>query len=540
MIELSTVRRLTLASALVLGAANVVAASLQPSYDGVRRKYIWFGWDTQNLSAEQVLDNAAAFDASVYDGIPVNVVVKDPQTGKSLSVHAIFDNPEITDEMLAPHVPVLKEIVAHRGLRESFISSFYTPKKRVAWTDDEMWAKAARTMAALARAAKAAGVRGLFMDQEEYHPPKQFEWQVGDPTFADCARLARQRGREVFAQAFRDYPEMAVFSCYGMLSADATFDYFGSPDPFDATRQKRDLWPHFFNGMLDAAPFSARLIDGTEMAYEYEQGREEYAKSAACVKVRGRSVVAPENRAKYGAVAQASFGFFMDGYVKTNKTARYWYDALNGSRLGHFDHNLWGATHWSDEYVWLYAASQRMTGIHWRNKNGNFNGWTTPNDRLPGYDQVALANKDPLAWFTLRVGELKAQGKLVNLCTKPMDEILAPNKDRPGMRFGIIEFPEAKAGDWYGFRFRARGEVQSIVRWGETGLRARPLGASILPVCTPMGEPDAEGWRAAVGVVRIPNDVQRPVLVLKTFAENGQTSSISEFALYRLLSHQDR
>ena len=57
---------LSFASAAFL-AFVAVADDGFPSSDCVRRKYIWFGWDTQNLSAEQVLDNAASFDESVYD-----------------------------------------------------------------------------------------------------------------------------------------------------------------------------------------------------------------------------------------------------------------------------------------------------------------------------------------------------------------------------------------------------------------------------------------------------------------------------------------
>ena len=158
---------LSFASAAFL-AFVAVADDGFPSSDCVRRKYIWFGWDTQNLSAEQVLDNAASFDESVYDGVPVVVVVKNPETGKDMRVHYVLDNPEVTDAMIADKIPVLKEIVSHRGLRESFVSSFYTPKTRVPWTDDATWAKAARSMGAIARAAKSAGMKGIFFDRQNW------------------------------------------------------------------------------------------------------------------------------------------------------------------------------------------------------------------------------------------------------------------------------------------------------------------------------------------------------------------------------------
>ena len=55
-------------------------------------------------------------------------------------------------------------------------------------------------MAALARMAKAGGVKGFFGDQEDYHAQKQFERLVGDPPWEEAARLARRRGRQVFAE----------------------------------------------------------------------------------------------------------------------------------------------------------------------------------------------------------------------------------------------------------------------------------------------------------------------------------------------------
>ena len=75
------------------------------------------------------------------------------------------------------------------------------------------------------------------------------------------------------------------------------------------------------------------------------------------------------------------------------------------------------------------------------------------------------------------------------------------------------------------------------MRWGEKGLKRRPMGASICPVVTPMGDPDADGWRMAIGVVRIPNDRQSPIVVLKVNRTEIKDSEIRDFALYRLLSH---
>ena len=131
-------------------------------------------------------------------------------------------------------------------------------------------------------------------------------------------------------------------------------------------------------------------------------------------------------------------------------------------------------------------------------------------------------------------------GKAVQIYRKELPvRLVKPTKEDPNRLFGIVDFPGAKSGEWFGFRFKARGEVQSIVRWGEKGLKCRPMGASICPSATPMGDPDADGWRVAIGVVRIPNERQSPIVVLKVNRTEDKGSDIRDFALYRLMSHWD-
>ena len=76
------------------------------------------------------------------------------------------------------------------------------------------------------------------------------------------------------------------------------------------------------------------------------------------------------------------------------------------------------------------------------------------------------------------------------------------------------------------------------VRWGETGMPRRPKGARVPPVCVPMGPPDAEGWREAACVVRIPADTLRAAIIFSADRERDPTVAYRDFRLYRLMGPQ--
>ena len=75
---------------------------------------------------------------------------------------------------------------------------------RVDWADDKAWANYAENMATVAWLAKQGGLKGLMLDPEEYGAQggslPQYIHTYRDPPFEECAKLARQRGREVFSR----------------------------------------------------------------------------------------------------------------------------------------------------------------------------------------------------------------------------------------------------------------------------------------------------------------------------------------------------
>lgn len=91
---------------------------------------------------------------------------------------------------------------------------------------------------------------GLCFDPECYGGPVRRAWmsavQAKDGHSSnDCVRIARARGRQVAEAVFGEYPTMRFFSFYWWS--------------FNA-----DMMGAFCNGMVEAMPVSARMIDGNE------------------------------------------------------------------------------------------------------------------------------------------------------------------------------------------------------------------------------------------------------------------------------------
>jgi hypothetical protein len=168
------------------------------------------------------------------------------------------------------------------------------------------------------------------------------------------------------------------------------------------------LYPAFIDGWLDAVPPAMTLVDGCESAYRYNS-EQEYLQAAVGIKGACQNLVSPENRAKYRAQVQVSYGIYLDAYW--NPPGSPWYvDGKGGSRVERLGVNVRTALRVADEYVWVYGEK--------------FRWWPTPNksvreqtwdEALPGCERALGFARDSVAFARSRVAELEKAGKLVNL-----------------------------------------------------------------------------------------------------------------------------
>ena len=378
-----------LASTIVFAFACIASALAGPT----GKKFIATGWDLLRVAPEEILKNADAFADSGLDGVSMVFSVRG-KGGETLSHYRILSRTEFDYGSMKKFVPVFRNIVSHKGLSESFLTVYWCPKPedRIAWNDDAGWRIFANNMGVVARTAKEGGLKGLFLDWEDYGNSDQFKRTEHDPPLAETIGLARRRGREIGNAVFGAFPDIRFFS-YWWLCVGSGFA--GLQETERAYRQQDFVWGAFVNGLLDVIPDTAQLIDGREH-YHLESCHNDFYKHSADIQIACQSLVAPENRAKYRRALSVSFGHYLDMYVNDASVSRWYFGPEGGSRLEHFRRNIEQAARAASEYVWLYGEKGLYVPFE-----GCGSKWVaqqkTWEERLPGWSEAVKKVKSALA-----------------------------------------------------------------------------------------------------------------------------------------------
>ena len=472
-------------------------------------------------------------------------------------MNGIFDkktqsrNPLALDRSMFEHnIPLLREITRRPYFRHCFTMIWLAPARygRYDWRDDETWARAATNASVVASVARDGGVNGLIIDIEDYYDQGQYTCGTNDPPYEECRALARRRGAEVFGAVFRENPEATVLA-YGLLSWDRS--YSTADDLRAMMAEKRDLWPAFVNGILDAMPPTAVLVDGCEPAYGFDLRRGDFAASAYWQKVGLLDLVEPENRRKYQDQVRAGFGLYLDRYLRSRKVA--FFGPTDGTAIDHFRRNFSAACKYADEYVWLYGEQQL-----WVKRDG----WKPPKyayeerfigrtweDEMPGLAETVRLVKQGDAGVGQKFEELRAAGSLVNLATEKRirlentTNVVEAAGEPPvyacvgGKRGTVCAHVPVKPGDWYAVEFSGRGRLHGDggqIRWkAPTGYGWCWIPEDRKPVilrAPASGEDANEAWRTGHTVVRVPPGVGELVVWIRLF----DTAEVKDIGVYKL------
>ena len=210
-------------------------------------KFIAYGWDVQAATPEDVLANVAEWDKTPMDGCAISIRIPDGKGGE-FSYKTLMNDPVWSWKELERYEPILRELSKHRSMKESMLSAFRAPTKRIDWEDDAGWGNVASNMAMMARLAKRGGMRGLLVDPEDYPRSRQFYLLPKDGDRAKTIALARKRGQQVFGAVFREFPDITLFA-FWLLSTDKNI--YNASDPEAAMRMTGCLFPAFMDGVLD-------------------------------------------------------------------------------------------------------------------------------------------------------------------------------------------------------------------------------------------------------------------------------------------------
>ena len=482
-------------------------------------KFIAAGWEFNDNRVEHLLARADAMDETPIDGC-ILYLYATARNGKTISSRDIMQQPAWDYADIEPLVPKYRKLLAHKSFRHSFLDCYRAPKKRIAWSDDAEWARVANNVRVAAKFAKACGFIGLRIDPEDYHRQRQYRLIDADGmTYEKAAELARSRGRQMFSGAFEEFPDAKVLA-YFLLSMVNTYiaDVDGRYLRDYMFHSGFDLWPHFVEGIFDALPPTALLIEGNESAYSYRAERMEYYRIGNHVKNNLIGLLTPENQVKYRNQVQNSFGVYLDGYSFHKPGAPYGYymDPIDGSRVRRLGLNLKQAAEVADEFVWFWGEKSC-----WTSKKRK-----TWKDVMPGLYETLLSVKSP--------GELGKEirlkmekGELTNVvknsaCTAEKPEVLpkpywswqdTKKKIRQGvfgadLEFGfgdksslvaegvgsgcfVCDVKGRRAGEIVGISFVSKGRAAVQVGWKKDGKWDWTIPVVFVPIT---GEPDADGW----------------------------------------------
>lgn len=448
-------------SLLLLISGTIFSQEVRPG-----KKIISAGWDMP--TTEYMRENWEAMDArGIFDGCTFNLSAVTPDGKKRVSSLNLWDGEKWEPEWFQSAAANL-DACKFQHMTENFILIISHPGT-VRWEDEAGWNVLREKFTILSQTAKHGKIRGFALDFEDYggglfifHTERGLSWE-------DTKSLVRRRGREFMQALTSSFPD-ADFLAYNLNNM---MQHAGNAENPDAVLESDTygLLPFFLDGMLDALPENARLIDGCGYGYVADSLADFQTRTVNVKQWNGpcERLVSPENRRKYRAQLQTGFGLYLDSYINPPGSSYYFGEKDGGTRLEHFAENLATALSTSDEYVWLYGEGGRWYGqkslyecVEDPNVKsvGKFRSWEV---LLPGISDLICRVKNPHDWALCRMEALKKEGKLLNLAQNP-------------------SFSEGESGKMPShYSFWQNGESHGTARWDETvSFPGTPAGACLL------------------------------------------------------------
>ncbi len=218
--------------------------------------------------------------------------------------------------------------------------------------DDAAWAVVVENWRRLARAAKAAGLRGIHFDNEEYFERWQnYPEDYGSPSrsLAAYRQQTRLRGRQIMAAVVEEFPGVEVFFLHGPYLSEPKTPYAVRRDQAGGA-EYHELRGSFFVGFVEGAGRRGKVIDGGEV-YQYctesdFQTSYRWRKYGIASQKTNCAFIPPYLRSSWAERVGISFGVYNQSWPDPQE------DRMNPSIA---KTTLTNALRRCDEYVWFYA-----------------------------------------------------------------------------------------------------------------------------------------------------------------------------------------
>ncbi len=313
-----------------------------------QKKLIEFGWDRP--SPAFVAANVAMMERQPFSGVVMQFAVG-PRVFRVTGVDTLSLNRDAA--LLAG--------TRFQRFTDNFVLMGLTPDSTWDWFDDIAWRRSESNVWRFARAAKAAGLRGIALDYEPYGSnPWDFRKLPHGTgrTFDDYAGQVRARGRRVMRALQAGYPDLTILTFFQMSYLDRIAALAREDDRNRALAETDyGLLASFVAGMLETAAGNSRIVDGNERAYWYADSLA-FWKGRQAILGGALTLIPPAVQPAYRTRVQAGQTIFIDYLLGIYQHAG---DTLAArvvgptNRMKRLQFNLYHALISSDEYVWAYS-----------------------------------------------------------------------------------------------------------------------------------------------------------------------------------------
>jgi PEP-CTERM motif len=310
-----------------------------------------------NVSArlDSLLRNRDLVAASPFDGVVINM----PATYTAMLNSTQLDYNSVFGYWLQPMVgtiPKLKDSYLRIDLRDS---------------GDPFgnWDNALNNWSIMARAAKDAGMRGIYFDNEAYSEPGAFTFpgNANNPALGLAAyqERFRQRGADVMNAVQSVWSNAEIVSLHGPYVSEPTTPAAVRLEQVGASGN--DMRGFFFAGMLASKGANTRVTDGGELYQARAQSDFDIAtqwRRSGMPQVPGSKVVPPSLRDSWANKISLSYGVYDQQWRPNYPMTPALFEEALFQAFMHADSPVWVYTDNNDylvpggvDAVWLTAIS---------------------------------------------------------------------------------------------------------------------------------------------------------------------------------------
>ncbi len=363
-----------------------VATTIASTADEPAVRFITTGWNTPTV--HQFVRDANVFAKLPFDGCAIQARADSSPPHPFSSAHTAGS----WDDVSFASTEKALDALDPKATRYSYLLISANPGD-ADWLDDKAWSDIVEHWRLAARLAKRGHLRGLLFDPEPYTKPfEQFNYDAQpdaeNHSFADYAKAARKRGREVMQAVASEYADAEFFS-YFLISYLVNDHQHRGPSPIDENGRREDfdwclaghnygLLPAFLSGLLEASPLGMKFIDGCEYGYWLTKPNE-FAKLSHDVRAIGRLIVDADVRQRYDRQITVAFPVFVD-IVHPALIGDWAIEPEIADRMSILRRQLTAAIGAGDGIVWFYGERGRWwpaaketalwkgkdTYLHWR------------------------------------------------------------------------------------------------------------------------------------------------------------------------------